>query len=430
MAPLTTKKLLIFWLPLVGTWLMMSLEGPFLAALIARLADPKFNLAAYGVAFSFALIIEAPVIMMMTASTNLVHDYQSLKKLRQFTWILNGTITSVMLILLIPGIFFFLVEDLIGLPANVAQLTHVATIILIPWPGAIGFRRFYQGVLIRNHATRRVAYGTVIRLLSMGTMALSLFLLTELPGVYIGTAALSTGVVMEALSTRFMVHPILKRLRLAEHSDTLTKSLRFRGILQFYYPLALTSMLTLGVHPLVTFFVGKSIMPLESLAILPVVGSFVFLFRGIGLSYQEAAITLLGESEENDRLVKKFAIFLGIGLSLVLMLTAFTPLSRNWFSGVSGLSDQLTNLALKPLMIMCIFPATTVLIAFQRAVLVKADHTSPITTATVIEVIGILTVLYIGVMQLSLIGAVAAVSSFVVGRLAANLFLYLNLRSR
>jgi len=107
MGTLTIKKILKFWLPLAGTWLMMSLEGPFLAALIARLVDPKFNLAAYGVAFSFALIIEAPVIMMMTASTTLVHDYQSLKKLRQFTWILNAMITGIMLILLIPDISFF-----------------------------------------------------------------------------------------------------------------------------------------------------------------------------------------------------------------------------------------------------------------------------------------------------------------------------------
>ncbi|NCS89120.1 MAG: hypothetical protein GW789_10320, partial [Ignavibacteria bacterium] len=69
---LSLRKIFIFWLPLAATWLMMAAEGPFLAALIARLAEPKYNLAAYGVAFSFALIIEAPVIMIMSASTALV----------------------------------------------------------------------------------------------------------------------------------------------------------------------------------------------------------------------------------------------------------------------------------------------------------------------------------------------------------------------
>jgi Na+-driven multidrug efflux pump len=74
---LTLKRIFVFWVPLAATWLMMSVEGPFLAAIIARLTDPKYNLAAYGVAFSFALIIEAPIIMIMSASTALVKDWDS-----------------------------------------------------------------------------------------------------------------------------------------------------------------------------------------------------------------------------------------------------------------------------------------------------------------------------------------------------------------
>ena len=50
------RQILVFWLPLLGTWLMMSVEGPMLSALISRMADPKFNLAAYGVAFALALL--------------------------------------------------------------------------------------------------------------------------------------------------------------------------------------------------------------------------------------------------------------------------------------------------------------------------------------------------------------------------------------
>lgn len=425
---LSTKKILKFWLPLAGTWLMMSMEGPFIAAIIARLADPKFNLAAYGVAFSFALIIEAPVIMMMTASTTLAKDYPSLKKLRNFAWLLSVIITCFMLILLLPKIFFFITIKLIGLPENVAHLTHVASIILIPWPGAIGYRRFYQGVLIREHATRRVAYGTFIRLISMAATATGLFVFTSFPGVYIGTAALSSGVIMEAISTRIMVHSILRRMKMKEKKGETVGQLSFRGISKFYYPLALTSMLTLGVHPVVTFFIGKSVMAIESLAVLPVVSSFVFLFRGVGLSFQEAAITLMGKSPENDRVIKRFAFFLGSFLAIGLLMTAFTPLSRLWFSQVSGLSPLLTSLALVPLMILGIFPASTVLISFQRAILVQSGRTSPITTATLIEVLCIIGVLYFGILYLDMVGVNAAASSFLFGRLAATLYLFYQTR--
>ena len=102
--------------PLAATWLMMAAEGPLLAALIARLAEPTFNLAAYGVAFSLALIIEDPVIMMMSASNALVGHRQSCRALRNFNTAIIAGVTAFMLILIVPGIFRFLTIDLLSLP--------------------------------------------------------------------------------------------------------------------------------------------------------------------------------------------------------------------------------------------------------------------------------------------------------------------------
>ena len=90
-AILTYRKIFRVWSPLAATWLMMSAEGPFLAAIIARLDDPTYNLAAYGVTFSFAIIVEAPIIMILSASTALVKDWDSFLRLRNFTYVLNET---------------------------------------------------------------------------------------------------------------------------------------------------------------------------------------------------------------------------------------------------------------------------------------------------------------------------------------------------
>ena len=65
----TASSIFRFWVPLAGQWVMMASEGPFLAALIARMSDPEYNLAAYGVAFAFAILMESPVIMLMSAAT-------------------------------------------------------------------------------------------------------------------------------------------------------------------------------------------------------------------------------------------------------------------------------------------------------------------------------------------------------------------------
>ena len=307
---LTQKTILAFWIPLAATWLMMSVEGPYLSALIARSAEPKFNLAAYGIAFSLALIIEAPVIMMMSASTALVKDYQSFKQLRKFNYILSLSLTATMIVFILPPIFYFVTEDLIGLPREVSYLTHLAVMILIPWPGAIGYRRFYQGILIRNNLTRLVAYGTIIRLISMSITAFILFKFTDVPGVVVGASALSTAVICEAIASKFMVSKFLARLK--SRSNETQSELSIKEIVKFYYPLALTSLLTLGIQPFVTFFIGQSRMPLESFAVMPVVTSFVFIFRGLGLSYQEVVVALIGDNMSGFLQLKRFAVKLAL----------------------------------------------------------------------------------------------------------------------
>ncbi|MEO8231015.1 MAG: hypothetical protein ABI638_01950 [Ignavibacteriota bacterium] len=414
---LTQKSILAFWIPLAVTWLMMSIEGPYLSALIARLAEPKFNLAAYGIAFSLALIIEAPVIMMMSASIALVKDYQSFKQLRKFNYILSLSITAAMVIFILPPIFYFITEDLIGLPREVSYLTHLAVMILIPWPGAIGYRRFYQGILIRNNLTRLVAYGTIIRLVSMSITAFALYKFTSVPGVVVGACALSTAVICEAIASKLMVKKFLVRLK-NQISDS-DNNLSMKEIIKFYYPLALTSLLTLGIQPFVTFFIGQSRMPLESFAVMPVVTSFVFIFRGLGLSFQEVVVALIGDDMSGFNQLKRFAVKLAMFVAGTLMLIAFTPLAEIWFKDVSGLSESLTDFAKLPLMIMSFFPALTVLISFQRAVLVKANETKQITYGTAIEFVGIIIVVAVCIKFFSLIGAVAATIAFVIGRMAA-----------
>lgn len=426
--PLTYKRIAVFWYPLAATWLMMSLENPFIAAIIARLPEPKYNLAAFGVAFAFALIIEAPVIMLMSASTALVRNREAFFKLRRFTYLLNGGITVVMLVVLTPPVFYHIAEILIGLPHNVAQLTHISSVLLLPWPAAIGYRRFYQGILIRFNLTRRVAYGTVVRLISMAVTALILYIL-GVPGAYVGAAALSVGVILEALASRFMVDSSLKELLKQRDSGLLPqenardKPLTYGFIATFYYPLALMSILALGVHPLVTFFVGKSRFAIESLAVLPVINALGFMFRSVGLSYTEVMVALLGKNNEGYVPLRNFAWILGVCAVAGLAVVAFTPLSTVWFGLISGLSVELTGFASLPTMIITLLPGLTVLISFQRSLLMNAKTTAPISWATAIEVTVIIGVLFAAIIHWDMIGAVAAVTAIMVGRLCANLFL-------
>jgi hypothetical protein len=418
--PRTYRSILLFWLPLAATWLMMAAEGPFLAAVIARLADPKFNLAAFGVAFAIGILVEAPVIMLMSAATALVEDRRSYVRLRNFGTALGALGTCLLALFLVPPIFAFAMYDLLGLGTEVAELVRGALWLLLPWPGSIGYRRFVQGVLIRSGRTRLVAIGTVLRLAAMSATALLLFWGTGIPGAWVGAASLSVGVTFEAIAARWMARKTIRELL---DGGDLEADLTYGRIAEFYLPLALTSFIGLAVQPMLTFFMGRAPLPLESLALFPVVNSLSFIFRSLGLSYQDAAIALMGERHQHAPELARFGLGLGIAASVGLALIAFTPLATFWFETISGLTPELTRLALTPTRVLVPLPAISVLLSYQRAILMKERRTRPITVATSLEVGGIALFFMLAAWVFGLIGVTSAFAAFVGGRLASNLYL-------
>jgi len=417
--PLTQRRILSFWLPLAATWLMMSLEGPFLTALMARLPEAKFNLAAFGVAFSLAMMVESPIIMILSAAAALVHGRASFLALRRFIYALNGAITAAMLVLLAPPVFAAIARGALGLPEDVAALAHLGLALLLPWPAAIGYRHFYQGVLIRHGETRRVAYGTVVRLATMAAGGVVLFEWTRLPGIAVGAAALSLGVVCEAAASRFMARRAVRRMLAGEEGPELPLA----AIVRFYYPLALTSLLTLGTQPIHTFFLARSRLAIESLALLPVLHALVFVFRSGGLAYQEVVIVMIGERRANVAPLARFARVLAAASTAALAALAFTPLAGMWLRGVAGLDDALAALAHAPLAILFAMPALEVLLSWQRSLLVVDHRTALVTAGTAVEIACIVAALAVGVGALGLVGVVAAACAILLARTAQNAFL-------
>ncbi|MCF8267184.1 MAG: hypothetical protein K9I69_03805 [Ignavibacteriales bacterium] len=421
---LTYKKIFLFWLPLAATWLMMSIEGPYNAAIISRTPNPEYNLAAYGVAFAFALIMEAPVMMLLSASTALVRGYKTYIKLRNFSLALSIAMTAAMLFVVIPPVADYLLHDVIGLIPEISHLTHLAIIVMLPWPGAIGMRRFYQGVLIANNRTKYVAFGTFIRILSMSVTAMLLWVTIKPPGVLIGAFALSTAVLVEAAASYLFVRKVIPELKRGEDDEDIT----YRGIISFYHPLALTAFLALGIQPLVTFFIGKAPQPIESLAALPVINAFLFIFRSLGLSYQEVGLALMGKDFINYKKLRNFAYGFSGMIFLALSVIAFSPLAMVWFHDISGLSLSLALFALLPLQIQVLLPVVNVAVNFQRAVIMSAKQNSYITWATVVETTTILTVMALTVYSGVIAGLIGAALAFTLGRLLSSVYMMMPVR--
>ena len=69
---MSLRAVLKLWLPLAVSFELMMLEGPAVQAAIGRLPAPELNLAAWGLTMGLSLLVESPIIMLLTTATALV----------------------------------------------------------------------------------------------------------------------------------------------------------------------------------------------------------------------------------------------------------------------------------------------------------------------------------------------------------------------
>src|SRR5205823_10693154 len=160
-----TEIVLQAWWPLAASWLLMGLKLPAVSAVMARLPDPKVSLAAYGgVVFPLSMLIEAPILMLLSASTALSRDRVSYRIGARFMWTAGVSLSALHALVAFTPLYDAVVGGVLGAPREVLEPARIGMQIMTPWTLAIAYRRFQQGVLIRTGRSRVVGVGTAVRL--------------------------------------------------------------------------------------------------------------------------------------------------------------------------------------------------------------------------------------------------------------------------
>jgi len=393
---LTLHRIAQTWWPLAFSWLLMSFEGPAHSAIAARLANPEINLAAWGgIVFPLALIIEAPIIMLLPASTALSKDWDAYVKVRRVMMYLSAFLTAVHIAIAFTPLYDFIARDVIGAPEAIIEPGRIGMMIMIPWTWAIAYRRTQQGLMIRFGHPKAVGVGTIIRLSANGIVLLAGYLARTLPGIVVASSAVAVGVVTEAVYAGLRVRPIVRhQLRLAPRAET---PLTLRVFLAFYVPLALTSLISLLVQPIGSATMSRLPRALDSLAVWPVLSGLLFMLRSGGIAYKEAVISLLDEPQA-ARSLRRFTAILAAGGTALLLLIAVTPLSRLWFGDVMALSPTLVELGRHGLLLGLIFPAVATLDSWYQGLLMHRRRTRSITEGVVLYTIAIAVGMSVGIL--------------------------------
>jgi len=246
----TGRQMLVLWLPLAASIVMMVLEPSIINIGLGRTADPELALAAYGVAFSMALLVEAPVLMLIDASVARSTDREAFDLLRRFTLVLAVLVTMIGLLVSLTPLYTLIVEQWMNIPRDVAAEARPTLALLAFWPLPIAWRRTYQGLLIRAGRTTSISVATGIRLVSLaGALFVGLLLLPK-QGAIIAGLAMDLSVVVEAVLITWATRPVLRMgLFRSTPSDTGSSSLTMRQLWRFYQPLAVTTLLRQATRP-------------------------------------------------------------------------------------------------------------------------------------------------------------------------------------
>jgi hypothetical protein len=400
------------WWPLAASWLLMGAEVPALSAVVARLADPEVNLAAYGgVVFPLALLIESPIIMLLAASTALSKDTASYRLVRRYMMVAGAILTGLHFIVAFTPVYYVVVQGILGVPEEVVEPARIGLMIMLPWTWSIAYRRFNQGVLIRFGHSRSVGAGTVIRLIANLSVLIVGLSVGTIPGIVVAASAVVTGVVSEAAYVGLRVRPVLRgQLALAPPVEP---RLTWRAFFTFYLPLVLTSLLLLLAQPIGSAALSRMPDALTSLAVWPVVTGLIFMVRGLGIAFNEVVVALLDEPGARPAL-RRFTTLLAAGTTAVLFLLVATPLSRLWFEGVSALSPDLAALARSALWIALPIPALNTFQSWYQGSILHSRKTRGITESVVIYLATSATILIAGVVRGGITGLYVGIAALMI----------------
>ncbi len=417
---LSTQRVFRTWWPLTASWLLMSLEGPAMNIVVARLAQPKVHLAAFGsLVMPLAQVINSPVVMLLAASTALSADHRAYEKMRRFMHIACAILTALHIVIACTPLYDIIVRTVLGAPEEIVEPGRIGLLLAIPWTWALAYRRFNQGVLIRFGHSSAIGVGTLIRLCANAAVLAAGYILGSVPGTAVATAAITVGIIVEAIYSGLRVQPVLHNELPRESAG---QPLEYRTFLRFYVPLSLTSVILLGVRPLFTAAISRMPNPLDSLAVFPVVTGLIYLFRSPGVAYNETSIAHIAEVG-STRTLPRFARSLVIGSSVAAAVVAATPLCHIWFGTITGLDESLLSLAVAGFWLASLLPAISVLQSHYQGAILYSRKTRSITVAVAVYLVATTTLLWSAIAWRTIPGIYAAIVAMTVGEILRTVWM-------
>ncbi|MBS1718141.1 MAG: hypothetical protein JSS72_10475 [Armatimonadetes bacterium] len=375
----TQREIFRFYYPLALSWLFMGLEGPICGTVLSRRPDSTLHLASLLVMMQIAMWIESPIMDLLSTSNTLSDSRANYLQIGRFTKGLMIWVTFFHGLLAFTPLFDFVLLRLFHADPSVVEAIRPGFRLMLFWSACIGWRRFLQGILIRNGVTRAVGQGTTVRVCSLAGTAFLLHLTTSLPGATLAGCALSVSVFNEAAFIHWASRKVVKEnFSAPKPSDG--PPISFRRLLVFHLPLALTTMVTLSQGPILVHGINGTVGAVLTLAGWQAAHAFIWLARASGYALPETVITLQRCPNAVPELWK-FCITVGMATSGLLFLLGLFGIDHLLFTGIIQVKPDVEPYAHMAFLSAALLPLIGSIQGFFRGMLTAAHKTGSRTVA-------------------------------------------------
>ena len=371
--PMTYRAMAVFFLPLAAAQVFQTLRNPVLDAGISRAVDPETSLAAFAIVASVIQILSASGTAIQSAYLVLVRGRQSFAVIQRYMFLYMAVITCIGALFAMPGIGEGFFRYAMGTPEALLPEVMAMMRISLAIPLFNLLRVFNLAQLAHRRRSQLIwvapAVGQVV------LMALGLGLVPQLPvpGIFSAAVVWVIVAVVEGLLAVALVRRVDRTAPYAPDPEG-EAPLDFRYLTGFLIPLIITQFaLTIG-HPMVN--AGLLRLPNPEAT----VGAFRLAFSlGMlpltAMAALRQVVLVLGRDADQQRRARRFVYVVGLGMTGLMALVAFTPLNHAIIAGLVGAPPALVPDAIVALQILAVFPLLMAVRQFYQSMTMNQRKT-------------------------------------------------------
>lgn len=369
-----------FYWPLGLTGLAMVLAVQFQNAALARYPEAITELAIFALAYSTFGFFRASLNFIAQLSNVYARSPEGMRRCHRFVGF-----ASLLIMLPLIGIghssmgatmlsrFFSIDHDL---TLRVQEyLVYLAPIILL------GAQRFYYtGLLVQARLTGWV---TVLNVLFLTLVIAGLIVGFNLGyrSVHVLVGSETAAILLQLLVTIWVKAKYYRPPAQLEH-----QALTYRELAGFFIPVSTTGVMFALSRPVLYAFVSRIPDGILAIAAMRIAFDFSMLFQQAANQFRHFFVTFGLDDLPGKR---RFMVVICIGITVIMLLFALTPLSSFIWQDLMGIPDDVRMLALDVILIMCLMPTVIIFRNYYHGRLMVERRTTGMAVGGVLRVVGI-----------------------------------------